>query len=152
MYNEQLTQALAINGAPLHPANQGAGAVNTGGIDMQLYKRVLYIIDVGVMTGGSTVDAKLQESSDNATFTDLAGTNVAITQLLAAGGNNRVVTLECRVDQMTKRYSRVLVTVGTAASFLCVIPLAGEAVHKPGGAGAGAGGNVAAVVQQQVVA
>lgn len=147
MYTEQLTQALAIAAAPINPVSQGVGTVTTGGIDMRKFRRALFVLDVGVFGASATVDAKLQESTDNVTFTDLAGTNVSITQLVAAGGNNRQATLEVRAGQITKQYVRLSVTVGTAATLICALPLGGEAIHSPGNSA-----NVNTVAQQQVVA
>jgi hypothetical protein len=146
MYTEQMSQALSITGAPVHSASVAVGTADTGGIDMQKFRRALFVLDVGAFGASATVDMKLQESTDNSTFTDLVGTGVAITQLLAAGGNNRLATLEVRAGQITKRYVRARVTVGTAATQLCCIALGGEAIDKPGAAQ-----DIAAVVQRSVV-
>ena len=146
MYTEQLTQALALAGAPIHPASVAAGTADTGGIDMQKFRRATFILDVGAFGASATVDMKLQESTDNSSFTDLAGTGVSITQLAAAGGNNRLATLEVRAGQLTKRYVRARVTVGTAATTLQCLALGGEAVDKPASAN-----DVAAVAQRLVV-
>ena len=146
MYTEQLSQALSIGGAPVHPASVAAGTADTGGIDMQKFRRALFVLDVGAFGASATVDMKLQESTDNSSFTDLAGTGASITQLAAAGGNNRLATLEVRAGQITKRYVRARVTVGTAATILCCVALGGEAVDKPGSAQ-----DVAAVAQRSVV-
>lgn len=146
MYTEQLTQALSIAAAPIHPQSVAVGTANTGGIDMQLFRRATFILDVGAFGASATVDMKLQESTDNVTFTDLAGTGVAITQLTAAGGNNRLATLEARAGQLTKRYLRAQVTVGAAATTLQCLALGGEAVHNPGNAS-----DIAAVAQRSVV-
>lgn len=147
MYPEQLTQALGIAAAPVHPQSVGAGNADTGGIDLQKFRRAIFLLNVGAFGASATVDMKIQESTDNSSFTDLAGTNVAITQLLAAGGNNRLASLEVRADQVTKRYVRARVTVGTAATTLYCLPLGGEAVQKPGNQN-----NIAAVAQQVVCA
>jgi hypothetical protein len=154
MYMEQMSQALSIAGAPIHSQSVAAGTAQTGGVDMQKFGRALFVLDVGAFGASATVDMKLQESSDNATFFDMAVdiptiSNVAITQLLAAGGNNRLATLEVRADQLStgKRYVRALVTVGVAATQLACIPLGGEAVNKPGAAQ-----DVAAVAQRLVAA
>ena len=148
MYTEQLTHALSIAAAPIHPQSVGVGAANTGGVDMQLFRRALFVLDVGAFGASATVDMKLQESPDNASFTDLAGTGVAITQLVAAGGNNRLASLEVRAGQLSagKRYVRAVVTVGTAATILTCVALGGVAVRKPGSLG-----DVAAVAQRSVV-
>ena len=134
MYTEQLTQALSIQGK-IDPVSQGVGTVKpNAGIDMQKFRRGTWILDVGAFGASATVDLKLQEDNNQnlSTATDLAGSNVSITQLIAGGGNNRLVSLEARADQMTKRYLGVLVTVGTAATLISLIGLGGEAVEKPG--------------------
>ena len=148
MHTEQMTQALSIAAAPLNPGSVSPGTADTGGLDMQKFKRALFVLDVGAFGASATVDMKLQESVDNSAFTDLAGTGVAITQLVAAGGNNRLATLECRHGQLSagKRYLRARVTVGTAATTLCCIPLGGDADWKPGSAN-----DIAAVAQRSVV-
>lgn len=156
MYTEQMTQGLSIAAGPIHPASISAGTADTGGIDMQKFRRALFVLDVGAFGASATVDMKLQVSIDNSAFTDLATlmpteTNVAITQMVQAGGNNKIATLEVRADQLPLpagyRYVRARVTVGTAATILVCTPLGGEAVQKPGSAQ-----NVAAVVQSVVVA
>ena len=146
MLTEQLTQALAIAGAPIHPQSVGVGTADTGGLDMSKFRRALFVLDVGAFGSSATVDMKLQESTDNSSFTDLAGTGVAITQLVAAGGNNRLATLEVRADQLTKRYVRARVTVGTAATLLQCLALGGEAIAKPGNVN-----DLGAVAQRSVV-
>src|SRR5439155_25559142 len=117
MFTEQLTQALSIQGK-IDPVSQGAGTVTlSAGVDMAKFRRALFILDVGVFGASATVDMKLVEdtASNLGSATDVSGTNVAITQLVAAGGNNRLATLEIRAGQNTKRYVRVKATVGTAA-------------------------------------
>ena len=146
MITEQLSQALSIAAAPIHPQSVSAGTADTGGVDASKFRRVLFVLDVGAFGASATVDMKLQESADNSTFTDIAG--AAITQLAAAGGNNRLATLEIRAGQLSagKRYVRARVTVGTAATTLQCLALGGEAVDKPGSAN-----DVAAVAQRLVV-
>ena len=146
MYTEQLTQGLSIPSNPTHAAAQTA-SFNSGSVDMQKFRRALFLVDIGAVSGTSpTFDAKLQESTDNSTFTDLAGANVSITQITTA---NHTVTLEVRGGQLTKRYARVAVTIGgTTPSFTCcVIPFGSEAIEKPGNLN-----NAAQVDQQKVVA
>ncbi len=138
MYTEQLTQGLSIQGK-IDPVQQAAGTVTLGsGVDMQKFRRAIFILDVGVFGASATVDMKLVEDTQSslATATDLSAdtslTNVAITQLVAGGGNNRLASLEIRSDQVAKRYVGVKVTVGTAATFISVVGLGGESVEKPG--------------------
>src|SRR5947209_6510014 len=116
MYTEQLSQALSVAAAPVHPQAVAAGTADTGGIDMSKFRRALFVLDVGAFGASATVDMKLQESADNSSFTDLTGG--AITQLAAAGGNNRLASIEVRAGQLSagKRYVRARVTVGTATT------------------------------------
>ena len=146
MYQEQITQAICFNSNPIHAAAQTA-SFTSGSVDLSKFKRAFFILDVGAVSGtGPTFDAKLQESTDNSTFSDLSGSNVGIAQITSA---NHTVTLEVRAGQLTKRYARVAVTIGgTTPSFTCcVIPIGGEAVEKPGNLN-----NAAQVDQQKVVA
>src|ERR1700687_5445050 len=107
MYTEQMSQGLSIAGNPIHAQSLAAATpTGTGGVDMSKFRRALFILDVGSFGASATVDMKLQESPDNATWTDLAGNGVAITQLLSLGGNNRLATLEARAGQLTQRYLR----------------------------------------------
>jgi hypothetical protein len=152
MYTEQLTQGLSIQGR-IDPVQQAAGTVTiSAGVDMQKFRRAIFILDVGVFGASATVDLKLVEDTQSslATATDVASdtslTNVAITQLVAGGGNNRLASLEIRSDQVAKRYVGVKVTVGTAATFISVLGLGGESVEKPGSL------NDAAAVAQRLVA
>jgi hypothetical protein len=153
MYVEQMTQALSIQGQ-IAPVSQGAGSVTTTfGVDMQKFRRALAILNVGAFGASATVDMKLVESNSAnlAGATDVAAdtglSSCAITQLVAAGGNNRFATLEIRAGQVTKRYVGVTVTVGTAATLIQVTLLGGEAIEKPGNAS-----DIAAVAQRAVAA
>src|SRR5262245_9513721 len=105
MWTEQMSQGLSLAAAPVHPQSVAVGTADTGGVDLQKFRRVMFIIDVGSVGAAGTVDAKLQESTDNATFTDLAGTGVAITQITTS---NKLATLEARAGQLSagKRYAR----------------------------------------------
>jgi hypothetical protein len=142
MYQEQLSQALSL-GAAVNPASVAVGTADSGGIDLQKFKRATFVIAVGSVGAAGTVDAKLQESTDGVTFTDLAGTNVSITQITAS---NKQATLEVRSDQITKRYVRCRSTVGVNAVLLCVVAIGGEANNKPGNKN-----DDASVAQRQVV-
>jgi hypothetical protein len=149
VYSEQLSQELSIQGI-IAPASKTAATYTlSAGVDMSRFVRALFILQCGAMTANSTVDMKLVESAnaDLSSNTDVSGSNVSITQLLAAGGDNRLATLEIRADQVTKRYVGVKVTVATAATILGVIALGGQADQKPGAAL-----DIAGVAQRAVAA
>jgi hypothetical protein len=128
MYTEQLSQALSL-GAAVNPVSAAVGTSDSGKIDMQLFRRAIFFIEVGAVGAAGTVDAKLQESTDGTTFTDLAGTNVAITQITTA---NKQASLECRAGQLTKRYVRCRLTIGANAVLVACVAVGGECIHKPG--------------------
>jgi hypothetical protein len=73
---------------------------------------------------------------------------VSITQLAAAGGNNRLATLEARAGQLSpgRRYLRARVVVGTAATTLACLPIGSPADYKPASQN-----DIAAVAQRSVV-
>lgn len=86
------------------------------------------ILEVGAVTGTTpTLDVKLQESDDNATWTDISGG--AFTQITAATQRQAI-----RV-QRSKRYCRGQATVGgTTPSFtLCLEILAQKKYTGAGG-------------------
>jgi hypothetical protein len=131
MYTEQMTQGVVVAGTPIHSQSVAVGTANTGSIDMQLFRRALFVLDVGAVgTGNATM--QLQESPDNSTWTNVATQGTWNTN--AIGTANQVATIEIRAGQLSagKRYVRAQVTVATAAVQLACVPLGGEADHKPG--------------------
>ena len=148
MNTEQASQGIAIPTTMVPPVSSTSTVKKTGGVDMKLYRRAMFICGVGAMTATGTVDVKLQESVDttDGNYTDIGGG--AVTQLLAAGGDNRIVTLEIDAEKLTagKRYVRAVITPATAASLLFGIPLGVDAIQKPGSQN-----NDASVAQRLVV-
>lgn len=128
---ETASQRVSIPGTMSPPISHQT-TKTTGSVDIKKFRRALFVIAVGAFGSSATVDAKLQESSDNSSFSDVSSGSV--TQLVAAGGDNRLVTMEIRADQLTsgKRYVRASLTVGTAASLTCAVPIGLDAIQKPG--------------------
>lgn len=120
-FNQRISEALAVL-ATIDPVSQGAGTVTTGWVDMRDCKRLLAIVGVGVMTATGTVDAKLQQATDSGGTGVKDITGKAITQLLAAGGNNRQVEINLADDELDVtnlfRFVRLSITVATAASLI----------------------------------
>jgi len=108
--------------ATLDSASQAAGAVSTGYVDIKNFHALLALIDVGAFGASATVDAKLQQAqtSGGANVKDVTGK--AITQLLAAGGNNRQALINLKAADLDTEggfeFVRLTVTVGTAATQL----------------------------------
>jgi hypothetical protein len=144
MYTEQLTQGLAVVGY-LPPQSLGTGTNTTiTNIDLKKYHRLLVVIQTGSLGTSATVDAKLREAkTSGGTYQDISGKS--ITQLVKASNDNNLATIEVRADELDAGYEfvQLSLTVGTAASQVAALALAGEANHKPANAG-----NLASVVQQ----
>lgn len=120
-FSQKPSEGMAVL-ATVDPVSQAAGTLTTGWVDMSAFFSLLALVGVGVFGASATVDAKLQQ------VTDWSGTGVkditgkAISQLLAAGGNNKQVLITVRGQEMDVeggfRYLRLSVTVGTAATLI----------------------------------
>jgi hypothetical protein len=151
MYTEQMTQGVVIAGTPVHPQQLTATTtLNSGGIDLSLFRRALFVLDIGTLGGTApTVSAvlQIQESADNATWSN---NPIIPTMTLSAGSN--VGSAEIRAGQLSagKRYARaqIVFTIGGTSPTVPVacLPLGGECDHKPGSKF-----QDASVVSQQVV-
>jgi uncharacterized phiE125 gp8 family phage protein len=84
-----------------------AYSLEGSGVDVQGYG-ALVVLDSGTNGTNGTVDAKIQESDDNITFTDWTGG--AFTQVTTTNDN----AVQEKQYTGTKRYIRVVATVGTA--------------------------------------
>jgi hypothetical protein len=122
--------------ATIDPVSQGAGTVNTSWVSMGNFNSVCALLGVGVMSAGSTVDAKLQQATDS-TGTgakDIPGK--AIVQLLAAGGNNRQALIEVRDTELDVNngyaFVRLSVTVASAASLVQAVVIGHNPIFVPG--------------------
>ena len=107
--------------ATIDPASAGPATVNTGWVSAANFFAFLAFIDVGAFGASATIDAKFQQATDN------AGTGVkdivpakAITQLLAAGGNNRQAMVNMKAADLDVegqfKFIRLSVIIGTAAT------------------------------------
>lgn len=98
------------SGPGLGAQSKAAAAYNLTSIDLTKYKGgFAYVVSAGAISGGATVDAKIQDSADNASFADVSG--LAITQITASGK----AALNARIRQC-RQYVRLVLTVGTAST------------------------------------
>ncbi len=145
MYTEQITQRLGI-AAAINPQTLNNSNATTGGIDMSLFHRAFFVVEVGSVTGGGSITAQLVESN-NANLSspsNLAGSNVSLTGLTTS---NKQYTFEVRADQMSKRYLGLKLTeTGSQNVVVCAVAYGDECNHKPGKAN-----NDSSVVTQNVV-
>lgn len=129
-----LSEELAVVGT-IDPASQSTGAVSTDVINLATYSRMMFLIETGVLGTGATVDFKLQGSADGSTgWTDITG--AAITQIVKASGDNAQAILEVSATYIkdqdsTFAYVKGVLTIGTAASIVGVIALAGRLSYSP---------------------
>lgn len=125
--NSLASENLAVL-ATFDPISQGAATVTTGWVSMAKFAELVAILQTGVMGGGGTLDAKLQQA------TDAAGTGAkdlvpakALVQILKAAGDNKQALINVRPEQLDVNnnfaFVRLSITVGTAASLISAILL-----------------------------
>lgn len=131
--NQKISEGLAVL-ATVDPVST-ATTVTTGWVDQSVFFFVMALISVGAFGASATVDAKLQQATDNSGTGVKDITGKAITQLLAAGGNNRQAIINMKeADLDTEggfRFVRLSITVGTAASLVSAALLGGVPRFSP---------------------
>ena len=108
--------------------SQGVGALNGAAVDHAEAGSVSFLVSVGTVGASATIDVKSQYSEDNITYTDYpaadeAGNDDAITQITAAG------SALLHIPNPRARYSRIVSTVGVAASVVGVSHVLGPLRH-----------------------
>ena len=95
----------------------------TGWVDVSQYENLLAVVNVGSISAGGTVDAKLRQAQDNTGtgVKDVAG--FAITQLTQAGGNSNeqaMINLNAASLDTNNGFTFVELTItpGTAAAVI----------------------------------
>ncbi len=130
----RLSEELAIV-ATIDPDVHTAAAYTTDVIDMDDFRRVIFIVMTGAMVATSTVDFVVKgDTASGGSFTTTV-TGKSITQLTAAGTDDdkqvivEVTSEECGLQGF--RFLRGTLTVGTADSDASVIALAGGLRYSP---------------------
>ncbi|MGH8743047.1 MAG: hypothetical protein ACREUY_02090 [Burkholderiales bacterium] len=104
------------------PISQGAGSPAQVWTNVKNFHSFLAVLDVGVFGGSATVDFKLQQATDSSGTGAKDITGKSITQLVAAGGNNRQAMINARASDMDQANSfnfiSFKITVGTAATLV----------------------------------
>lgn len=131
-FTERLTEKLANAAAPLYPANQAfnnSTPFTVGPVDMSRYRRVLGIVNAGVLAANSNIAVVFQESTtSNGTFSNVAsGAQVNIT------ATNTLGRVEMRSDQMGSgnRFLRLALFVQVANAFVGAELLGGDSHYSP---------------------
>lgn len=124
MYLNTLPSEIGAVVAVLDPVSQAAATVTTGWVDASKFQAYLAILNVGAMSAGGTVDAKLQQATDSSGTGAKDVTGKAITQLTQAGtDSNKQVLINLNPSQHLDidnnfDYFRLSVTVAVAASLI----------------------------------
>ena len=131
---EQLTQGLSIADA-LNSQSVNNASINSAGIDMSKFRRVMYVVQAASIGAAGTLDGRLQSASASnfATVHNISGTNLTQINTSTTPSNNAVATIEIRDDQVQAgdRYVRLQLTGGGNAITVGAIGLGGEGDTKP---------------------
>ena len=125
-YNQALTERMALV-STLDPVSQSADTVASDVVDMQNFRRVIFILSVGAMGTGSKVDMTIKgDTASNGSFATTI-TGKAITQLTQAGTDaNKQVMVEVTAEEVAAqgfRYIRAAVVVAVEASLISLVGL-----------------------------
>jgi hypothetical protein len=117
--------------AKLDPASQTT-AQNSGYISAANHRRIVAIVQNGLIAATGTLDAKWQIAKDGSGTGVIDLTGKAMTQL-ADTVDNKLVMLEVKSDEIPDTYThlRLVVTPATAASLLSFVVLGLEPRYKP---------------------
>jgi len=124
--NLNLSSRIAMLGG-VSPRAAAVGTVSTTWLDMQMLFAVMVLISIGAFGNAATVDAQIEQATDGngANAKPIPGSQ--ITQMVAAGGNDRQAQIDLRQEDFDKnagfRFFRVTVTVGGAATQLAAMVL-----------------------------
>lgn len=106
--------------ATIDSSAQAPGALITTWVSVKNHHTLMALIAIGVFGASATVDAKLRQAVDASGTSAKDITGKAVTQLLAAGGNNRQVIINMKTGDLDTEggfaFVGLTVTVGTAAT------------------------------------
>jgi hypothetical protein len=120
-------------GGTIFPSSRNAATVTTGWLDMANHQRIVFLIVVGSIGQGATLDFRAWQAKDADGTGELANWHSGagrllypITQLTAADGNE-LIAVEIRAEQMDSdyRYIEGRMTVTGNGVIYAVIPLRG---------------------------
>lgn len=130
--NEKLSEKLAVV-SKLNPISQSAATVTSDYVDMAKIKKVIFILQTGVMGASATVDMAIKgDTASGGSYTTTI-TGKSITQLVKASNDNNIAIVEVSAAEVAAqgyRYIRASVTVGTAACLISLVALAGNLAYS----------------------
>lgn len=118
---QNVSERLAIVGV-VNPASYGAGEQLSAAISLSGLRRLMAVVQTGVMGASATIDVSLKGSTTSGgTYTAITG--AALVQIVKATGDNIQAELEVspqRIEDLALGYTfvKLSVTVGVAASIV----------------------------------
>jgi hypothetical protein len=136
-WTEQITQSLTVAADGLHAVSEAAGTYSTSAVNLQKFRKVLFVIDTGSMGSSATIDFQVKAATTSGgSYSAVPGTS--ITQATQAGSNgNKWVFVEVSADHLQNamggsyQYLKGALTVGTAACVCNVLVLGALGGHEP---------------------
>jgi len=104
----------------IDPDANGTGTLTTGWIDMAQFQAIMAVIMAGTLGTSATIDAKLEQATDDSgtSAKDVDGSD--ITQLVKASNDDDQAIIECFAEDLDIAngfsHVRLSMTVGTATS------------------------------------
>ena len=121
MLNEKISEAV-VQLANIAPVSQAAGSAVSGWISVKNLLSLMAIVNVGVFGASATVDANIQQATSSAGAGAKVITGKSITQMLAAGGNNKQALINMRPQDLDTNngyaFVQLTITVGVAATLV----------------------------------
>lgn len=123
LLNQKISEGLALADF-LASASVGVSTVTTPTwVNVNVYQRMLFLIETGVLGASATVDAKVRQATDSGGTGAKDVTGRAITQIVKASGDNKRAMINLNIDtdlDTTNGFSfvQLSITVGTAASIV----------------------------------
>jgi hypothetical protein len=110
-------------------ASQAVGNADGTATDLAGFSNVSYLISCGTVGASGTINAKVQYSNDGSTWVD--ATTAETGEPVAITAKTAVFSDRLNITKPTKRFYRVRVAIGTAASVVSVTEVLGGARHLP---------------------
>ena len=110
--------------ATIDPDAYTTGAQSTDAVDMQMFRKAMFIVQAGIIASSGTLDFKLQEGANSTgTWSDI--TSKSITQF-TTGDNDKQAIVNIDVEELGtgKRYVKGVLTLTTAGADCSAIAIA----------------------------
>jgi len=130
--NEKISEAVAIMATAVPVSVASAGTMTIGPVNVAQLEKVLFLLEIGAIAGGATVDAVLKSSATSGgSYANIP--NTAITQVTATP--TQPVGIEIEASTLAGLgvgpFVKLVATVGTAAVVLAGQALSGPSCYSP---------------------